>query len=249
MKKLLWAAILVVSLAGAPATFGQAVQVNRDNRTVAVTVTENLEVQPELGVVQIGYHNYGRAKDDVYEENGRVAGKIIDALLGAGVKKEDIQTETVQLGRVENMYPNMAQKQDKEQQFEGQQTWKVRVPAGEVQKVVDHAVAAGANDIQNVEWEVADSKALDAKARMAAIAKARGVAEEMAKALNGKVGGLLFVSNDVLAGSYLGQFGRNLYMASSGQTISVNAARLPVLNLFPQKVRAQATVYAVFALE
>jgi uncharacterized protein len=230
MNRRLAMCFLLLFAGFALSTRAQDIQVNRENKTVAVSVTKSVEVQPELGSVQIGYRNQGRLQSSVYEENGRQAQKIIEALLAAGVKREDIQTEAVQLGR-----------------FEAAQTWKIRVPIGGVQKVVDQAVAAGANDVSDVVWSVADPDALDVKARGEAISKARQIADEMAKSLGGRVGGLLYVSNGEPSGSYFragGGFGNgNL------QTVEVSATKLPILNLFPQKVRREVTIYAVFALE
>jgi len=249
MKRLCWTVAVFCWFATPSNASGQGVSVSRENKTVAVTVTESLEVQPEIGIVNLGYHNFGRTQEGAYEENGRAAGKIIEALLKAGVKKEDIQTETLQLGRSDEIFKQAAQKQDKELQFQAQQTWKVRAPIGEVQKVVDQAVAARANDIQEVEWIVKDQAAIDAKARALAIAKARGVAEEMVHSLGGKVGVLLYVSNSDASG-YLARF-TNANVSGPGNlsTVEVLATPKMVLNLFPQKVKRDATVYAVFAME
>jgi hypothetical protein len=223
----------------------QNIQVNRENKTVAVSVTKSVEVQPDYASIQIGYRNRGPEQGAVYEENGRHAEKIISALLAAGVKKQDIQTQGLDLARVED------QEQDKEKSkepvFEATQTWAVRAPIGSAQNVVDHAVAAGANTVSDVQWAVTDPDSLDARAREEAMANARQVADEMAKSLGGKVGGLLYVSNGEPSGSYFrggGGFGK-----ANLQTVEVAGTRLPILNLFPQKVRREVTIYAVFALE
>ena len=228
-------------------TNAQNIQVNRENKTVAVSVTKSVEVQPEYASVQIGYRNRGREQAAVYEENGRHAEKIISMLLTAGVKKEDIQTQGLDLGRVEDSYREQETEKSKETLFEATQTWTVRAPIGSVQNIVDHAVAAGANAVSDVAWAVADPDSLDARARGEAMAKARQVAEEMAKTLGGKVGGLLYVSNGEPNGAYFrsgGSFGKGM-----PQTVEVFGEKLPILNLFPQKVRREVTIYAVFALE
>jgi uncharacterized protein len=223
----------------------QNIQVNRENKTVAVSVTRSVEVQPDYASVQIGYRNRGSEQASVYEENGRHAEKIISALLAAGVKKEDIQTQGLDLARVDDQQQD--KDKSKEPLFEATQIWAVRAPIGSAQNVVDHAVAAGANTVSDVQWAVVDPDSLDARAREAAMANARQVADEMAKSLGGKAGGLLYVSNGEPSGSYFrggGGFGK-----AKLQTVEVAGTRLPILNLFPQKVRREVTVYAVFALE
>ena len=225
-------------------TRAQNILVSRENKTVSVTVTKSVDVQPEIGMVQVGYHNTGRTQSAVYEENATISRKIIEALLGAEVNKADIQTETLLLGRIDNSYQKL--QPEREPQFEATQSWRVRVPVGQVQKVVDHAVAAGANDVGDVSWVVADPDALDAKARGLALAKARETAQEMAQSFGRKVGEVLYISNV--------EASRPEFMARGGggegmQTVEVSAVKLPLLNLFPQKVNREVTVYAVFALE
>jgi hypothetical protein len=204
-----------------------------------------VEVQPEFGTVQIGYRNEGHTQDSVYEENGRQAQKIIEALLAAGVKKADIQTVSLDLNRVDDSSGEQRPKREP-LRYQALQTWRIRAPIGEVQKVVDQAVAAGANNISEIVWAVKDLDALDAKARGEAIAAARQVAGEMAQALGGKVGGLLYVSNADSSSQFYrqGRFG-----GGGMQTVEVSAEKLPILNLFPQKVSREVTIYAVFALE
>jgi uncharacterized protein YggE len=246
MRSSIWAMLCLLLVA--PVGFAQNVQVSRENKTIAVTTTESLEVQPEFGVVKIGVHNYAATQDAAYRENGRIAAKIIEALLGAGIKKEDIETEGIQLGRVENDYTNPNRQPAKEQQFQAQQTWNIRLPLGTVQKAVDIAVLAGANDVEDVVWSVKDPSAIEGKLRAVAVAKARVRAEEMAQALGGKVGALLYVSNYEPYRAYMAGGGGGGRFPST-QTIEVSAEKMPILNLFPQKVRQDVTVFAVFALE
>ena len=227
---ILFSAILAIP------THAQNIQVNRENKTVAVSVTKSVEVQPDYASVQIGYRNRGPEQASVYEENGHHAEKIISALLAAGVKKEDIQTQGLDLARVDD------QEQDKDKSkeplFEATQTWAVRAPIGSAQNVVDRAVAAGANTVSDVQWAVADPDSLDARAREAAMANARQVADEMAKSLGGKAGGLLYVSNGEPSGSYFrggGGFGK-----AKLQTVEVAANETANFESFSAKGAARS---------
>jgi uncharacterized protein len=108
--------------------------------------------------------------------------------------------------------------------------------------VVDVALHAGANNLLSIDWDVADPKALQANAGAAALRKARTVAEQMAKGLNVKLGDLVYASNQAPA---LG-FGEKI--AVSG-TPAPPPPPPPHLTLYPKKVKSEATVYAVFAIE
>ena len=56
---------LLLTLGAAPA-HGQQVQVNKDNRTVAVTATERVVVAADVATVHVGFLVYGKDKDAAY---------------------------------------------------------------------------------------------------------------------------------------------------------------------------------------
>jgi hypothetical protein len=73
----------------------------------------------------------------------------------------------------------------------------------------------------------------------------------MAQGLNAKLGPLVYASNHAPAEGYFSVFGVSANRgATNGSVTTTNeiVSKIP-LNLFPQKVKSQATVYAVFALE
>ena len=224
----------------------QVIQVSRTNKTIEVSLTESIRVDPEVAVVRVGYQNYGQSKDGTYEENVRKANQIVQALLDAGISKEAIETETVRLERAsEQEYPPPAAHR-KEQEYTARQNWTVGVSISEAQKVVDLAVNAGANLVEDVNWTVAESPALEAKANAAALAKAQALAEKMALQLGAKIGELLYLSNREP------NLYRPGYAYSKGGELALPgilaSAKLP-LKLFPAKFERSATVTAVFALE
>ena len=156
--------------------------------------TETVRVNPDLAAVDVGYRNYAKTKDLAFEDNVRVANRITKALLDVGIPKDKIESESLQLGDASRRWDENA---PKEERIEAHQSWKVRVAAQDAQKVVDLVVAAGANEIDDVNWIVAHPLELEAKANSAALAKARALAERMAKESGVKVGDLLFLSNSL----------------------------------------------------
>lgn len=149
-------------LLGVHSSYGQDIQVNRQNRSVDVTVSETIKVAPDIAVVTLGCITYGETHDEAYQANLKIADSVIKALVSVGVSKQQIEGSTIQLG--ENPYtynrPDL-----KARQFQSPETWQIRVPASAAQKIVDVAVAAGANGIEGVRWDVSDPAALEAKAR------------------------------------------------------------------------------------
>jgi uncharacterized protein YggE len=250
MRRSLSILVCAFSLA-APVVHSQAIEINRQNRTIEIVVTESVRVAPDLANVTLGCLAYGQTHDAAYQANLAIADKVIKALLGAGVSKDQIESESLQLSETnpEDTKDQTASLR-KVKQYKALQDWHIRVPAGDAQKVIDLAVQAGANGIEEVSWEVTDPGALEEKAREAAIEKARVVAADIAKPTGAKVGDLLYASN-VLNG-ILGLLGsRNVSTSSASVGPTGNGFSSPVfsLQLFPQKVQEQATVRAIFAIE
>lgn len=225
--------------------FAQEIQVNRQNKTIAVTAEDSVTADAEIAVLEIGYHNYGPGQDSAFRENVRTSEQIIKALLDAGISKANIETEKLRLTRTE-IDEKWTSEMKKDRQFTADQSWHVMVSVSNAQSVVDSAVKAGANEVDDVEWAVADPVALQAKAGGAALAKAKTVADQMAKGLGTKLGELVYASNHAPVAKMWRGMTLNTMAVSS---IADVAEKQPKLTLFPQKVKSDATVYAVFAIE
>lgn len=239
-RKLLYLLPVLVAVSA----LSQDIQVNRQNKTVAVTAEESVAADAEVALLTIGYHNYGASQDPAFHENIRASERITKAMLEAKIPEANIETEKLSLRPVE---PDQKWTEDmkKERRFEAQQSWHVTVPVSQAQSIVDLCVNAGANEVEDVEWNVTDPVALQAKAGGAALSKARVIAEQMAKGLGTKLGELVYASNRAPVAK----------MWRGAQSVTVNAEmatvsdKQPKLKLFPQKVTSDATVYAVFAIE
>ena len=90
---------------------------------------------------------------------------------------------------------------------------------------------------------------MQAKAAGNALVKAREVANRMADGLHVKLGALIYASNETPD--------TKLYIPHALQTVMVDsemisappAVMIPTLEIRPQTIREEATVYAVFAIE
>jgi uncharacterized protein len=225
---------------------GQDIQVNRQNKTIAVTADDSISASAEVATLSIGYHNYAANQEQAFRENLHVADQITHALLQAKIPEGNIETEKLRLGRIDPE-EKWSEEMKKERAFEAQQGWHVSVSAAQAQTIVDSAVAAGANEIDDVDWNVMDPVALQAKASGAALAKARSVAEQMAKGLGTRLGELVYASNRAPVAKMWRGLGATVETQSA--IIGKREEQVPKLKLFPQKVRSDATVHAVFAIE
>ena len=238
--KRLWLLIFAMATVGLPA---QDILVNRQNKTIAVTADESVSADAEVATLAIGFHNYGPTQDAAFRENVRNADRIIKALLDAKVPKAAIETDKLQLTHTQPDEKWSAEVK-KEREFVAEQSWHVTVSADEAQSVVGLAAQEGANEIDDVDWNVMDPVALQAKAGSAALAKAKAIADQMAKGLGTKLGELVYASNR----APVAKMWRGMTLNTESATLS-NADKKPKLTLFPEKVKSDATVYAVFSIE
>ena len=242
MKSLLVTLFLI--LAGTASLPAQDVQVSRQNKTISVTAEESVLADAEIATLAFGYQNYASSYDAAFRENLATSGKITKALLDANIPKATIETEKLSLEKVDpdnTWTPEMKANRA----FEARQTWSVAVPVVQAETIVALAVRSGANYVGDVDWDVIDPVALQAKASGAALAKARLVAEQMARGLGAKLGELVYASNRAPMNRAL----RGLINTESASISPMPPPPPPQLKLFPQKVKSEATVYAVFAIE
>lgn len=210
-------------------------------KTIEISATEKVEVPAETATVKIGFQNQAPSKDAAYAENTRAANRILQALLDAGVPKGAIETESLSLAREEDRFGSKPQQPST---FTATQQWQIQSKASEAQKIVDIAVAAGANQIESVDWSVADPQKLDDRAYAAALARAKTVAEQTAAQTGVKLGGIISISNST---NPAGRF----RMRDKGlMTVEVSAAKLamPMLKLEPGTVEREASVTITYAI-
>jgi len=234
---------------GLQSVSAQEYGINRENRSISVTVTQKLEVDPDIAQITFGSQTYGATHDAAYLENLRIADQIVKALLDSGVPRGKIESHKLSLDiQDESEQKNLTAEQRSQRHYVAHQSWTVRIAAADAQKIVDIAVHAGANQVEDVTWDVSNPDALDARTRRAALDKAHATAEEIANNFHGKLGQLLYASNS--SNSEL------LYVPGAGLSDLTPKDKFVEkfwqkrnLQLFPQKITREAEVHAVFALE
>ena len=229
----------------------QSVQVNQQNRTIEIAADSSVQVTADRVTVTVGYHNYGPTHDAAFADNAKIATHILKAWTDAGVRTEDISTNALTRTLPPRMtLKNMTPAERKERHYEVDQSWKITENVDVAEKLLDIAVDAGANDVGDPEWDLADPDAADAQAYASALEKARAIADQMAKSFGAKTGALLYASNDCATipgyGNREGGGGnfRESFWARRNRT-----ARRPDTKLLPQKIEKTGYVRAIFALE
>jgi uncharacterized protein len=157
-----------------------AVQNQPPQRTVTVTGTGKVTLTPDIAYISIGVHTENASAKDAVAGNTTQAQAVIAAIKGFGVADKDIQTT--------NFSINPQQQTD----TNGKVTSVTYVVDNTVYVTVrdltklgdllDSTVNAGANNINSIQFDVADKTAALSQARLAAVADAKKQADEQTKA-------------------------------------------------------------------
>lgn len=236
------ALIAACSLTFAVTALAQTIQVNKDNRTIAITATDKVTAIADQATVHVGFIAYGPDSNAAYATGSWISNAIVKALKSSGIAEEAIQSENqavapVQPYQVEKLTPA----ERAQRQFQVTQSWTVKTAANDASKTLDVAVKAGANQSGQIDWGFKDENAHEAEAAAKALKRARSQAEQMAAGLNTKLGTLLYASNEVQPSGP-----RPLVRAMAAAPMM---EKVQPLAINPREIEKVATVYAVFAIE
>jgi len=153
-------------------------------RTITVVGTGKVRGTPDVADLVIGVSGRGATATDVLARIADRAQKVIDALHGAGVADDDIQTADLSVQAVTNEQGDVTG-------YEATNTVTARIrDLGQAGAVVDAAAAKAGDDIrvQGITFSIDDDSALLAAARTKATKRARAQAEQLASGAGVEVG-------------------------------------------------------------
>lgn len=241
-RGLLWVLVIVLSRAA----YAQNIQVDKNNRTIAVTTSDTAAELADLATVTVGFQIFAPDAQTAYGQGSQLSNAIMDAVKRAGVHEKDIQSKEQQLTHTEFPGGDKTPLQDRaKRQFTLSQSWTVHVVAKDAAAVLHVAIEAGGDESGDIGWDLSDRSGLQAEAAAKALVHARQIASQMAEGLGAKLGSLVYASNQ----APLTLIQRA--MLNTSEAVIVSDARKPVspLAIIPQKVEETATVYAVFSIE
>ena len=228
-------AILLSALSvGAQQATQPQLKVDSSNRTLTVTATDSVSVEPDLAVIHVGFDTQPEDAKSAYADGARASNAIIAAIKQAGIPETSIRSVSQYLDRD---YSN------KQHKFVLRQQWTVKVAPERAAEILDVAVTAGATSSGQIDWTVKDEQALEAQALDKTAARARANAEVLAKGMGVRLGALIYVSNQMSSPLIPRP------MAMMAMRAANQEAPPPPLAIEPHQVSREATVYAVFAIE
>jgi hypothetical protein len=239
---------LAMGIATAGLAAAQTIQINRENKTIAISTTDEATATADIAAITVGFEIYGPDAQSVTADGGKLSHTILEALLKAGVDDKAIESSNQGVERNSQFDDKEKPEQRAKEQYVLRQSWEVSVSPQLAAKAIRVAIGAGANKSGAIDWRLADRKALQAKAAENALVKAREVAARMADGLHVKLGALIYASNETPnAKIYFARPAQGQVMLNSAMISSTIEA--PPLEIRPQTIREEATVYAVFAIE
>jgi len=184
------------SLGWSPAAAtAQALGVAPEARTIRVSGVGEVRTEPDLATLQFAVETTGATAQQAGRENADLMERVIQALVGAGVRREDISTSGYSL------YPEYASQARPGTDpptirgYRAMNQVAVRTPTLErLGPLIDTGLEAGANRLSGVFFELRDTRMAQSQALRLAVEDARNSAETIAGALGVRLGAVLDAS-------------------------------------------------------
>jgi uncharacterized protein YggE len=164
------------------------------DKLVTVTGQATISVAPDTAEIRIGVTSHGKNAREASEINAKQMTDVMAAIKSRGIAERDIQTSRLSLQpQYDPNKPGPARLLGF--QVTNQLTVKIR-DIDRLPAILDHAIAAGANEMSGIEFEVSEASKLLDQARDAAIADARRKAELYAKAAGATLGRVVAITEE-----------------------------------------------------
>ncbi len=176
-------------------------------RTMNVNGSGQVFLNPDIAYIYIGVHTEMETAAEAVTANNDQTQQVIDALKKAGVAEKDIRTTNF------SIWPNQQYSPDGKQigvRYVVDNSVYVTVrKLDNLGDLLDSVVAAGANSINSIQFDVADKTEALKEARAEAVKDAERQAQELAEAAGVKLGEMQTISfYDSAPVPYLNTYGK-----------------------------------------
>jgi hypothetical protein len=171
-------------------TTGAGVDGDADQRTVSVVGVGQASAAPDRAVVVVGVETEAETAEAALAQNNVQMEDLIAALVEAGITEENIQTQTVNLRpRYQEVRPEDGAPSREITGYVATNTVEVTLEVLEdLGELLDTAIQAGGNRIDNVRFELSDSDQLLDDAREAAWTDAQDKAVQLVTLAGAELG-------------------------------------------------------------
>jgi hypothetical protein len=196
MKRLIViGALLIAALASTGAAMAQDASMMN---TITVSGIGTAYGEPDVVYIQLGVDRVDADLGKAFSDAGTTMSAIMDALMGLGIQRADIQTSGINVYPQDRYDPSGTTAQ---RVYQVSNIVQVTVrDVAQVESVITAAVGAGANALYNLNFGIADTAAVESTARTAAVSDARARADQLAAALGVTVGAPVMIAEVVGGG-------------------------------------------------
>lgn len=176
-------------------------QVSREGaaeRTIRVSGAGEVEVAPDEARLSFAVETFAETARAAGAENARIMDRVIDALMAAGVPRDEMETRNYAL------HPDYVHEEGRrEPRLRGYRATNQVVlttrALDRVGELIDVALAAGANRMDGISFRATDTSEAHAEALRRAVANARASAEAIAGAIGEPLGAVQTVTASGMA--------------------------------------------------
>jgi len=161
-------------------------------RSITVVGNGEVKIKPDIAYIVFGVETTNANLSAAQSENATKMTAVLDKLKSLGIAEKDLQTVGY------SVYPRYDKEQGAPTGYSVHNG--VRATVRDINKLggtIDAAVAAGANQVMGISFDLADKAQAMQQAREVAVNDARAKAEQYAKLINGTLGLVLTVNESV----------------------------------------------------
>jgi uncharacterized protein YggE len=161
--------------------------------TLNVNGSAQVMLTPDIAYISIGVHTEAKDATEAVASNNSKSQAVVDALQGQGVDVKDIRTTNFSIYPMDQYNPTTGEKTGTV--FAVDNTVYVTLrDLSKVGAILDAAIAAGANSVYGISFDVENKDAALAEARAKAVENARAQAEQLAQAAGVTLGAIQSIS-------------------------------------------------------
>ena len=194
-KSMIVSIILLAAVAlSACAPSGIAANPAAPQRTLNVNGAGQVSLTPDIAYIYVGVHTENASASDAMTENNSRTQVMIDALKKAGIDEKDIRTTNFSIWQQDKYDPLTGQPSGVKVYSVDNTVYVTVRKLDSLGSLLDTLVKAGANNINSIQFDVADKTAAIKQARDAAVQDAKTQAQELAAVAGVTLGEITSVS-------------------------------------------------------
>jgi uncharacterized protein YggE len=239
-KTLIFAALAVLAVvvsACGPATINQ--EAPAPLRTVSVTGSGQANLVPDIAYIYVGVHTEKPSAAESVAENNAQTQAMIQALKDFGIDTKDIRTTNFSIWPMDKFDPATGQPSGLKVYTVDNTVYITVRDLAKLGDLLDTVIAAGANTVNSVQFDVADKDAALKQARADAVKDAQSKAQELAGVAGLALGEIQSISFNESP----------IYPVMEGRGGGGAAAEAPAVPIQPGQLTFSVTVNVSYAIK